>query len=232
MVISEADFYPNSVDVITFDLDDTLWDNSEAVHKAEALLLAKLFQDFPKVRLAWTDEAIATLKSETYQRYGLSRGMTFLRSHWLSTMLESSGYPVQGSVATLMEYFITHRSQVDLLPGVKDSLVRLQQRYRLFALTNGNVDLKIAGVRQYFEDVINPDKIQRAKPDPSFYKVAEAHIGVNARRILHVGDGWINDVLASTSAGYQAAWFNPGNATLPEMGLAAFHFASWQQFLH
>lgn len=219
----------NSFLVISFDLDDTLWDNAQIVHYSERLLVDKLTRDFPDIQNIWTERSLRKLKEALFHQHGLARGMTFLRSEWLSEILTKAGYSAEQEVGELMNYFLTHRSQVRLFAGVKECLTALRSRFRVYALTNGNVDLKIAGVESYFDGLINPDKIQRAKPDPDFYRLAQREIAVEPHRILHIGDGWKNDVLASVEAGFRAAWFNPTNEPPPDPNLLSFHFQNWQQ---
>jgi HAD superfamily hydrolase (TIGR01509 family) len=88
------------------------------------------------------------------------------------------------------------------------SLARLRTRYRLFALSNGNADLKRCGIGDFFDGHLTAIAAGAAKPDARIFAQLERMAGVSAAEVLHVGDDPLADVVGATRAGMQAVWLN------------------------
>jgi putative hydrolase of the HAD superfamily len=95
-----------------------------------------------------------------------------------------------------------------LYDDVEASLQRLSKRYRLFALSNGNADLKRCGIAHWFEGHITAITAGAAKPDARIFTRLLDEAGVEAAQVLHIGDDPHLDVAGAARAGMQAAWLN------------------------
>ena len=85
---------------------------------------------------------------------------------------------------------------------------RLRLRYRLFALSNGNADLKRCGIAHLFDGHVTAIAAGAAKPDARIFTRLLELSGVEAARVLHVGDDPHADVVGAMQSGLQAAWLN------------------------
>lgn len=76
------------------------------------------------------------------------------------------------------------REGIQVKPGVKDTLEFFQSRGMKIALaTTSNKKraekyLTLAGVRNYFHELVCGDMIERGKPDPMIYEIAARRIGL------------------------------------------------------
>jgi putative hydrolase of the HAD superfamily len=112
--------------------------------------------------------------------------------------------------------FFSARNRVEFYDDVRPSLIRLHSRYRLFALSNGNADLKRCGIADLFAGHITASAAGAAKPDARMYAALLKMAGVEAARVLHIGDDPVADVVGATRAGMQAVWLNREAREWPE----------------
>ncbi len=211
------------VEAVTFDLDDTLWDCASVITKAEARLYEWMEANTPRVTEALSQDAMREHRMGMYQRFPeLICDVTAMRKKSLSENFEAHGYAAE-TTDTAFDVFYQTRSQVVLYDGVLEMLNDLRNRYSLAAITNGNADLKIAGIAEYFRDFQCASLSNPPKPKPDmFIKSADA-LGVNLANILHIGDNPQTDVVGGNNAGTLTVWFNQTQAVWPE-GLPRAHF--------
>ncbi|WP_136248482.1 HAD family hydrolase [Halomonas borealis] len=207
---------------LTFDLDDTLWDNQGVMALTE------------EGHYAWLDESLAAwlatrgesmlgqfaerLPLEAYQqrrrelaeRHPLRRGnFTWIREQALCGLLEEFGLP--RSAARLwslaaMERFHDLRLGVSPYPEVTTMLDALGRRYRLASITNGNLALRRLALSRHFEVSIAAGEMHAPKPDPRCFLMTLARLGTTPERAMHIGDSWQEDILPALRLGMQAAW--------------------------
>ena len=60
--------------------------------------------------------------------------------------------------------------------------------YRLFAISNGNADLAVIGLAQYFEASLTARDAGMLKPDPRIFAMLLDRAGLRADEAVHVGD--------------------------------------------
>jgi putative hydrolase of the HAD superfamily len=136
-----------------------------------------------------------------------SHDFTFLRRRALAQMFSDAGHD-ESHADEAFEVFYTARNRVQLFDDVQAALERLQLRYRLFALSNGNADLTRCGIAHLFEGHVTAIAAGAAKPDARIFARLLEVAGVEAARVLHVGDDPHADVVGAMQAGLQAAWLN------------------------
>jgi FMN hydrolase / 5-amino-6-(5-phospho-D-ribitylamino)uracil phosphatase len=104
---------------------------------------------------------------------------------------------------------------------VRPALARLQCRYPLYALSNGNADLALCGIAHYFSGHLTARAAGVAKPNKRIFTDLAARAGVAPAEVLHVGDDPLMDVDGARRAGMQAVWLNrdgrdwPANLEMP-----------------
>lgn len=205
--------------VLSFDLDDTLWAVEPVIHAAEAAMLAWLKEHHPLMMHGQDRESLRVMRARIAAQFP-ERGhdMTFLRRRALTEMFAAAGHPV-AQADEAFEVFYAARNRVKLYDEVEGSLRRLSARYRLFALSNGNADLKRCGIAHWFEGHITAISAGAAKPDIRIFTRLLTEAGVAAPQVLHIGDDPHLDVMGAAQAGMQAAWLNrdakPWPAQLP-----------------
>jgi putative hydrolase of the HAD superfamily len=93
--------------------------------------------------------------------------------------------------------------------------LRLQARFPLASLSNGNADLTLVGLAGCFKVSLNARGIGAAKPDRRCFDALSESLAVPAAGILYVGDDPVLDVEAARRAGLCTAWMNRTGETWP-----------------
>ena len=198
----------NDVRAVAFDLDNTLWDVEPVLARAEARLLEWLHEHCPRipqqVSLADMRAAREQLAREEPHR---AHDVTYLRLTGLERHARECGYHA-GVAARAFEVFLAARCEVEILPDVRPALARLQQRFRLATLSNGNADLKRIGLDSAFAVSLNARQIGAGKPDRRCFERLAHELTLSAGEILYVGDDPWLDVAAARAAGCRNAWMN------------------------
>jgi putative hydrolase of the HAD superfamily len=101
-----------------------------------------------------------------------------------------------------------------VLPGVREGLAAFRALgLRLYVVSNsdGTVErgLAAAGLRTYFDGVLDSTIVGYEKPDPRIFEHALAAAGVAAARAAHVGDLYHADVTGARAAGVHAVLLDP-----------------------
>lgn len=194
--------------VLSFDLDDTLWAVQPVMLAAEAEMLAWLKEHHPLMMHGQDRESLRAMRARIAQQFPeRSHDMTFLRHRALAAMFAAAGHP-EAHADEAFEVFYAARNRVRLYDEVDASLERLSAHYRLFAVSNGNADLKRCGIAHWFEGHITAISAGAAKPDIRIFTRLLAQARVEARQVLHIGDDPHLDVMGASQAGMQAAWLN------------------------
>ncbi|UNT13387.1 HAD-IA family hydrolase [Pseudomonas sp. I3-I5] len=201
-----------NIKLITFDLDDTLWDTAPVIASAEVVLRdwlqanAPLLGDVPVEHLFAIRERIVLAEPELKHR------ISALRRRVLTRALEDVGYgqmQAQQLAEQGFEVFLQARHKVEIFPEVQPMLELLSQHYALGVITNGNADVSRLGLADYFRFALCAEDLGIGKPDPAPFVEALRRSGVPASEAVHVGDHPRDDIAGAQRAGLRAVWFNP-----------------------
>ncbi len=213
------------VQVLSFDLDDTLWPVEPVIVAAERELYAWLQTSYPVVAQGHTVETMRSICFRVAAQYPhRAHDTTFLRREALAQQFAAAGHG-EAPVDEAMHVYMRARNRVDCYPDVRPALERLRKRYRLFAISNGNADLGRCGLGGFFDGHITAIAAGVAKPDPRIFLHMLVSAGVDACDALHVGDDPRTDVVGAVQAGMNAAWLNrdarpwPGELPPPPLTL-------------
>ncbi len=204
------------IEVVTLDLDDTLWDAGPVLIRAEEVLYAWLARRAPAVTARYSmAELTLQRRALAAAQPGLAHDFTRLRLAALRRLLADFGYDAR-LAEPAVEAFLAARSEVSLFAEVDGALRELKREFRLIALTNGNTDLRRTGVAHYFEFALSPAETGTSKPDPRMFEAAMMRAGVSARAMVHVGDEPLCDVEGAHRAAVGAVWINRGERVWPD----------------
>lgn len=196
---------------ITFDLDETLWACAPVIARAEQALYAWLAERYPLICTAYTlDEMREQRKVLLNSRADLRHDMTALRRHWLTRLADEAGYSRE-MVEPAVAYFRDHRNRVTLFEAAEPLLKRLQRRYTVGAITNGNAQPECIGVDHLFDFVVCSADTGVAKPEAGIFRIALTCAGVDPAKAVHVGDDPVNDIMGAARVGMRTVWYNPAS---------------------
>lgn len=207
--------------VLTFDLDDTLWECMPVIEKAEIKLRSWLEAHYPKITTKYSINAFFDYRVNIVKCHpDYAHDFSFIRKKLLLNIALDSGYSY--TVAEKIQddgfdVFITERSNVELYDDVIPSFKILSKHFRLGALTNGNVDLSKTVLYPYFSFTLNSITAGYPKPDSRFFQHACNLANVNAAEIVHIGDHPVQDIHGAIKAGIETVWLNRNNDIWPDL---------------
>lgn len=199
---------------LTFDLDDTLYDNQPVIARTEQILIQFLKKYHPK--LYNLDKS-----NYHYLRYKLRQREPEIYhdvSYWRWRSIELAMLNVglnknQARIGanTAMDITLYWRNKINIPQETHYTLAALCNRWPLIAITNGNVSPKKCGLGDYFRYILRAGHDGRAKPWEDMYRLASEKLEVPPETILHVGDDLNTDINGAMRYGMQTCWINENN---------------------
>lgn len=194
---------------LTFDLDDTLYDNCPVIRKTEQKSIAFLQDHYPQLSHFQLKDLHRLHLELCEQDPEIYHDVT--RWRWCAIYLALSREGVSNIKATMaadaaMQNFALWRSQIKVPEATHATLRELGERYPLVAITNGNANPALFGLGDYFQFVLRAGPNGRAKPYRDMYQLASNRLEIEAKKILHVGDNLTTDISGALQAGFQACW--------------------------
>ncbi|NOH64942.1 5-amino-6-(5-phospho-D-ribitylamino)uracil phosphatase YigB [Vibrio sp. RE88] len=205
------------IEAMTFDLDDTLYDNRPVIRRVEAQVVAWLHKHHPMSAskpLSWWHELKMELAAA--DRW-LTNDMTLWRRTQIEQGLYRLGYEqadAKYAAEQAIQEVLRLRSDFTVPEQTHQVMQKLAKQMPLVAITNGNVDAERIGLAKYFSLILQSGPDGYAKPHPQMFDKAISHLQCPAHNILHVGDHLISDVKGAKNSGLSACWFNDQGASL------------------
>lgn len=217
-----------AIEVVLFDVDDTLFAHAEAVHAGVTAHRARLGG-----ALAAADDAVESarwtaLEEHHYHRYlrgevtsreqRRARARDFLAPYGLSLDTDAD------ADAWFERYLAEYRTAWRLHDEVPAVLAALTQR--LGVITNAELDfqlgkLEATGIRERFEHIIASGEVGFVKPDARLFAHAASLFGVSPGAAAYVGDRLETDALGAAGAGMLGVWVSRGVPSPADLDTAA-----------
>ncbi|KAB5576476.1 HAD-like domain-containing protein [Coniochaeta sp. 2T2.1] len=201
-----------SIQLILFDLDNTLFDHHHSLQSAISACQSHLpaLAGYPLLTLT---TAYNTSLQHAYDRY-LAKEITYDETEPLKvgSFFTSLGISTPPTVQEFRSvYKPAYRASRRATPGAIESLIRLREwGYRLAIVTNGQTEeqeakAEVIGVLGLVERVFTSEEVGVCKPDGSIFRFAVTEMGVEAERTVMVGDSVEADVKRVIDAGLGGA---------------------------
>ena len=217
----------NAIKAISFDLDDTLYNNRPVMIAIEKQMLSH-FDDLLSTYTAektvfnrryWSPYRDAAIK----QSPEITHDVVALRYESYRLGLLALGFEhVQAELQAKasLDYFIQLRSDFSVPQASIDLLATLSKHYPLVSISNGNVDTKALGIDQYFTHIYHagyqPEEfaqqhqqqgeLLKQKPETDMFDRVCQQLNILPSELLHVGDCGLADIHGALEAGCQTAW--------------------------
>lgn len=212
-------FYRNigPIKAMSFDLDDTLYDNHPVIRHVEQQMVVWLHTHHPLSAtrpISWWQQLKQQLALQEPQ---LGHDVTQWRFKQIEQGLIQLGYSPQlalQAAQNAIEEVLRLRHLITVPEKTHRVMTELAKRMPLVAITNGNVDPHKIGLGHYFQQIFKAGPDGLAKPYPDLFDKAQAALQLPAASILHVGDHLITDVQGAKNNGFQACWYNDQGQTL------------------
>ena len=202
-----------SIRLITFDLDNTLWDSIEVLERATFQLNSWLEENQPEY-LTIDDEVHREIRRELLASYPeVAYDVSASRIRHMEAAFLRLGHTTKQAYSSAIEafkVFMYWRCQVEPYPGAEELLARLKDQYLLASITNGNSDITLTSIDQYFNWHINAAIASAAKPDAAIFQFTlERAGGISPQNTVHVGDSYQDDYVGAIKAGLHAILYDP-----------------------
>ena len=202
--------------VVSFDLDETLWEFRPMMDGALAEAVAALARRRPDV--AWNltvpqlhelREVVAAERTGTFEE---------LRAESFRRALQAHGVDDPDLAAWMVTVWMEARLRtVRLHADVEPELDRLEAAGALLgAITNGNFPFARLPLARRFRFIVHAEQIGAPKPSPEPFRRAIELAGGSSRRWVHVGDDLESDVIGAQRAGLKAVWVNRSGLSRPD----------------
>ncbi len=205
------------IEAITFDLDDTLYDNRPVIRYVEEQITQWLHTHHPVTATKPTEWWKALKAQLAKDNPWLLHDVSLWRFEQIRQGLLRLGYSEQDAhqaASYAMHEVHRLRNLVDVPDETHRVLTELAKKWPLVAITNGNVDPHRIGLAPYFQLILRAGPDGHAKPYPDMFVRAQQFLDVPASSILHVGDHPVKDVAGAKRNGFQACWYNDLGYTL------------------
>ena len=199
---------PQTIKLLSFDLDDTLWPCAPTILRAEEQLYRWLSEHVPLITKTYDiyqlrDKRRALLNDFPELAYDLTR----LRIKSFEALAEEFELAADW-IQPAFDIFYEARQQVTLFDDVVPVLDELVKIFQLASLTNGNADTVKTGVDHWFDFALNSASVGKLKSEPEIYRQVQKLANIEAGQMVHIGDDPVNDIIGSKSAGVYAIWLN------------------------
>ncbi len=197
------------IKVISFDLDNTLYDNSPVITLAEKSSREFLEQEFKKQNKNFNIEDFLKSRNRLIKSNPLKyENLSLLRIDVLKFScknLENSNSIVEQA----FNLFIENRQQVEIPQPIQEMLITLSKNFKLITITNGNCNAEKLLINDLFSQHYSPQLKFRAKPHPQMFEQAIQDFSINKNELLHVGDEIKTDGQAAEIVGCKFHHFLP-----------------------
>ena len=205
------------IKLVTFDLDDTLWDVRPALKRAEAAQWDWLERQYPGRIARSHKEQMANVRRQLLEEPPhLIHHISVFRERVIGRLLVAAGVSApeaEAAAAEAFARFLRARQQVDVFAEARPMLDTIAGRYTLGALTNGNADVYSTTLGPYFTFAFKAEDVGASKPAPELFAAAANAADVAPHEIAHVGDHMEHDVEGAQRFGAKAIWFSPSGET-------------------
>jgi len=201
---------------VVFDLDDTLWPCEPTIMKAERELYKWLKEHYSRVTDHYTLEDLITHRANyALLNPQVAHDMTALRNLSLAEIAQQFDYPIAMANDGLA-LFRHYRNKVDLFDDALPTIMKLNGRFKVGVITNGNADLVAIGLSDHFDFIVTAEEAGVAKPNSAIFEYARNKVNLESHELLYVGDHPAFDVVGAKASGWKSLWFNPTAEEWPE----------------
>lgn len=205
-----------------FDLDNTLWDFRSNAREAFHTIFTELelfgmipdFDRFMKVyeecnEHLWIEYRKGKVKKDT------------LRIERMVMTFKEMGIDNRELATRVGDIYVhTAPKMTNLFDGVSETLNILSQKYKLYLLTNGFMEIQVqkvgnSGLTPYFSKLFMAEMVGFQKPDRRFFEYAIKSVHAHKAECLMIGDDPEADIRGASQSGIDQVFFNPEGRECP-----------------
>ena len=201
-----------SIKLVTFDLDNTLWNVDKVIVRAETKMRNWMKEYAPESLAFYSSDHLAEIRHGILIKHPAKRfDLSFMRLAILQKVMSLGGLDektAKQKADEAFEVFFEARNQVDFFSGAIGLLEELQDKYLLYALTNGNADIEKTGLSAYMKGAFSAADVAASKPSPKMFNRVLKQTQLKPENSVHVGDNLVDDIEGAANAGFFSIWVN------------------------
>ncbi len=213
-----------TIDVVLFDLDDTLHDDTRAFHGAAEEVAREIAAargiDALSLKQAYVAEAEGFW--HRLDREQLRTKLSGVRAQLWGAALRRVGIDDEATARESAYRYNEYRKRYfEVFPGTFEVLRTLRSRgMKLGILTNGFSEthrekIDLLRLADKVDAIFIADEVGMLKPDPLLFVHACVELGSSPRHGAMVGDRYDRDIRGALDAGMYAVWLNVRKERLP-----------------
>lgn len=213
-----------SIELISFDLDNTLWESHQVLLRATEKTNAWISENVPQFRTLSSDGQESIRKSIFRQQPEIVHDVSEFRLAYMARCFEAVGIDsatAKRLASDAFDVFMHWRCQVEPYPAAVSLLAELSASYKLVSITNGNSDVSRTSIDRFFEFHVSAASAGAAKPDTRIFlhTLARANI-VDPANAIHIGDSFEDDVEGASAAGMKTIWLDHAGSPTQQVATA------------
>ncbi|MCB1616365.1 MAG: HAD-IA family hydrolase [Pseudomonadales bacterium] len=201
-----------TIRLLTFDLDNTLWNNNPVIVRAEHILYQWLEKNCERLTKRFSPQDLIEHRMQLLEKHPeLIAQISEARKRSLHYSLLQAGYSTESAHDAsnrAFAIFLEARNRVELFGGVRDELLSLKQDFTIGALTNGNVELHKTDAADLFDFHVSAEDVNERKPGKAQFQFALTSVNAAPWQCIHIGDHPLDDIRGAASLGINTIWFN------------------------
>lgn len=200
-----------TIKLITFDLDDTLWDNLPIIVEAESDMVGWLQERVPRFSQTYAESARHYRTQVIQTRPQIQYDMNKIRMSVLERVLQDcTDDRDKAHELALSALCIFHgrRNRFLLMDHAAEVLSTLSQKYTLASVTNGTSDVRQSPIGKYFDLSLNAANVQASKPNPIMFLTVLSQMGTKPNEAVHIGDHPVDDIECAVEIGMHTIQFH------------------------
>jgi len=198
------------IKAISFDADGTLWDFEEVMRHSLHYVLQELQKHDSKAAALLSIDKMIEIRSKAAEELkGKVTNLETVRLESFRKTLETIGKSNDTLAHHLNQIYLKHRYEdITLFNDVLPTLNKLQEKYTLGLLSNGNSYPERCGLEGMFQFIVFSQDHGVEKPDPKLFNIAVEKSGCTKSQLLHVGDSLETDIMGAMKSGIKCIWLN------------------------
>ena len=211
------------IQLVLFDLDDTLFDHKKALCAAFTVLQ----QNYSEVHNIGLKDLVEAHYKQVYTHYGDALDSRVAiqqnRRFRFARMLESVGVIMtDDELDRGFDLYITaYHKYRRPTKGAAELLSQLKTKVKIGVVTNGlreiqHEKLEYLNLERFIDFLLTSEEVGVKKPNPDIFLRALQLAKASTANTLFVGDSWELDILGAYGVGIQSIWLNPSKRLCPD----------------
>lgn len=187
--------YLDNIDVVIFDMDDTLYSEKEYV-KSGYNAIEKEFIE------------IANMSQKLWNAF-------FNNKNAIDYVLEQEGLLTEENKNKALEIYRNHIPNIHLYDGIEDMLIQLKKTKKIGLITDGRPigqrnKIKALNLEKYINEIIVTDElggVEFRKPNSKAFELMQEKLKIPFEKMVYIGDNINKDFIAPEKLGMQVIYF-------------------------